>query len=124
MSIILINRHLLSTVIVFQRSLTTKSSSQMANHMKKLNDTRQYQKTIQLFHENKSNQTIDLYSRPLAYELLKACTHLNDIHLGTFIHQQIKSNVHDDKFILFSLMNLYGKIYTITFCSFSIEFHM
>lgn len=109
--------------IVFQRSLIVKSDFELSREMKKFNDIKQFQKTIELFQKHKQIKDVAQCSSFVISDLLKACTHLNNIELGSKIHSQIESRVNHDPYILLSLINLYSKlrIYLISACKFFLK---
>jgi 3-methyladenine DNA glycosylase AlkD len=86
-------------------SVSSSSSwSKLDSTMKKLIDSKQYRKALNLFDEQSET------SSDIAINLaLKACTQLNDHQRGIHIGQQLSSKSLKDPFIQTSLIHLYSK---------------
>jgi hypothetical protein len=95
---------------LYQKRCLTSSTSlptttDLDVSMKKLIDSKQYQKAIDLF-EQQSNLCTDI-SVNMA---LKACTKLHDYQRGIKIEKQLSSHSRNNHFIQTSLIHFYSKL--------------
>jgi AICAR transformylase/IMP cyclohydrolase PurH len=84
------------------------SSSKTTNlyfSMKKLIDSKQYQKALDLF-----QQQSELRTDISVNMALKACTKLHDYQSGINIEKQLSSHSLNNNFILTSLIHFYSKL--------------
>ncbi|CAF0982048.1 unnamed protein product [Adineta ricciae] len=106
MSIKVLNlRALCSTVVT--RGLTTKQSDfDLGMKMKYHNDSKRFDKTLQLFdvHMKKNLKTT---STIIITQALKACTHLEDLQRGQSIHQYISPSIKYDSYVSTAFIHLY-----------------
>jgi len=109
MSAKLLNIRLSSLILVAKRFLAIRSDFDIANQMKVFNQQKEYQKTIELFHEHKQIYDITQSSSYITAQLLKACVQLNNVSLGKMIHHQISSDMTNNPFVLLQLISLYSK---------------
>ncbi|CAF0885705.1 unnamed protein product [Adineta ricciae] len=92
---------------VVTRGLTTKQSDfDLGMKMKCHNDSKRFDKTLQLFdvHMKKNLKTT---STIIITQALKACTHLEDLQRGQSIHQYISPSIKYDSYISTSFIHLY-----------------
>lgn len=75
--------------------------------MKRLNDNRQFQKSLALFEAHMANQ-------PNAFtvnQALKACIQLGEINRGIAIYQNLSSSLINNHFIQANLIHLYRRLF-------------
>ena len=75
----LINRCLSNVFILLNRSTMNKANTDLSNQMKSFNDSKQYEKTLQLFDENQTKNKSQTLSRSTLFHVLKASTELQDM---------------------------------------------
>jgi hypothetical protein len=76
--------------------------------MKKLFDSKQYKKALDVFHEQSESRT-DV-SINIA---LKSCTMLRNYEYGKIIRQQLSSHSLNNKFIQTSLIQFYSELFLL-----------
>ena len=96
-------------MITLKRSVIIQDKVDLGVEMKRLNDRKQFRKTLELFDKHKDNN-IQTFSTFTITQTLKACAHLRDIQRGSTIHHLISSRVRDDLHVQVSLVNLYSKV--------------
>ncbi|CAF4211845.1 unnamed protein product, partial [Rotaria sordida] len=101
-----LNRRLTSLMFIIDYRMIFRSSSGLAIQMKLLNDSQQYEKAHELFDKyiKNNNQT---FSNSTIIQALKACAKTRDIQRGFNIYHLISSRIHNDSYILTSLIHLY-----------------
>ena len=106
----LFNRRLNSSMRFLKYSMTTQSQSNfdLASKLKLLNDSKQYQKALELFDNYKENDAKNL-SNLSVIQALKACALTRDLRRGSNIHRLFASRVNNDFYLLTSLIHLYSK---------------
>lgn len=97
-----INLRLLSSAIINKRPFD------LGVELKSLNDKKQFRKTLELFNKYKEKDIQTLSSLTIT-QVLKACTHLGDLHRGSTVHQRLQQRVKEDVYIQVSLIHLYSK---------------
>ncbi|CAF1421264.1 unnamed protein product [Adineta ricciae] len=97
---------LLSLMAFVERSTIIRFASNIGDRLKKLNESKQFQRTLQLFHQHQKNNNEILSSLTIT-QALKACTHLKDIQRGKAIHDLVSSRTKDDHYIVTSLIHMY-----------------
>ena len=107
-SIKLLNYRLSSHMIIPKCSVMIKNKFDLGVEMKRLNDRKQFTKTLELFDKHKNNN-IQTFSSLTITQILKACANVQDIGRGSTIHHHISSRVKDDLYILASLIHLYSR---------------
>ena len=86
------------------RSISS-TATPLESTMKKLTDSRQYQKVLDLFGQQSSIPTTST-ALTLA---LKACTKLHDRERGIEIHRQLSTRSLEDPYVQTSLIHFYSK---------------
>ncbi|CAF3999535.1 unnamed protein product, partial [Rotaria sordida] len=104
-----LNRRLTSLMFIVDYRMIFRSSSDLAIQIKLLNDSQQYEKALELFDKyiKNNNQT---FSNSTIIQALKACAKTRDIQRGSNIYHLISSRIHNDSYILTSLIHLYSYI--------------
>ena len=92
------------------RSATIRYISNLGDRLKTLNDSKQFQQALQLFHQHQKNKNEILSSLTIT-QALKACTHLKDIRSGKAIHDLVSSRTKNDQYIVTSLIHMYSEFH-------------
>lgn len=74
-----VSRRLSNVFILLKRSMMNKANINLSNQMKSFNDSKQYDKTLQLFDENQIKNKNQTFSRSTLFHVLKASTELKDM---------------------------------------------
>ena len=80
----------------------------LGGEMKRLNDSRQFKKSLALF-DTHTKQQLNAFAVDQA---LKACIQLNDIKRGIQIHHTHASSFVNNSFIQANLINLYSRSFS------------
>ena len=83
----------------------TSTFVDLGAQMKRLNDDRQFKKSLVLFDTHIEKQSSAL----AANQALKACIQLTNINRGIEIHQNLSSSLINNTFIQTNLIRLYSK---------------
>ncbi|CAF1644608.1 unnamed protein product, partial [Adineta ricciae] len=78
----------------------------LGDRLKTLNDSKQFQQALQLFHQHQKNNNETL-SRSVIAQALKACARLKDIRSGKAIHDLVSSHTKENEYIVTSLIHMY-----------------
>ena len=104
----LINHRSLFQTVFVKRPVILHSNFDLGIQMKTLNNAKQFKNALELFDKYKANN-IDRISNSTIIQALKACAEVHDLHRGSAIHHLISSRIHNDPYILTSLIHLYSK---------------
>ena len=89
----------------FRFSRLSSTFVDIGMQMKRLNDTKQYNKALSLFNRHLQQQPTSL----IINQALKSCINLNDFHRGKLIHQQLSPFLLNNYYIRTNLIRLYSK---------------
>ncbi|CAF1456564.1 unnamed protein product [Adineta ricciae] len=101
-----LNYGLVPLMSLLKGTTIIRFASNLGDRLKTLNDSKQFQQALQLFHQHQKNNTEILSSLTIT-QALKACTHLRDIQSGKAIHALVTSRTKDDQYIVTSLIHMY-----------------
>ncbi|CAF1660480.1 unnamed protein product, partial [Adineta ricciae] len=101
-----LNYGLVPLMSLLKGTTIIRFASNLGDRLKTLNDSKQFQQALQLFHQHQKNNTEILSSLTIT-QALKACTHLRDIRSGKAIHDLVTSRTKDDQYIVTSLIHMY-----------------
>ena len=100
-------RSLLCTV---RRPVSSGTDFDLAHRMKRLNETHQYEKVLDLFNTYKGKKDIKQLSSMIITQALKACSRTGNLQYGSSIHHLVSSRLNTDPYIASSLIHLYSKL--------------
>ncbi|CAF1456583.1 unnamed protein product [Adineta ricciae] len=89
-----------------KRSTIIRFASNLGDRLKTLNDGKQFQQALQLFHQHQKNNNETLSSSAIA-QGLKSCARLKDIRSGKAIHDLVSSRTKENEYIVTSLIHMY-----------------
>ena len=122
MTIRLLNRCLSFSTVFLKPSNNIKSSINLANEMKLLNDKKQFKKALAILDQH-GTDNITTSSNFLITQALQACAHLGDLQRGKTIHNRITLRVKEDMYLSTTLVQMYSKFQQeLPFFSFLIYF--
>ena len=87
---------------------TSRSDFELQKEMKRLNDLKQYEKTLVLFDNYEKNNPVKL-SDPVVTQALKACTQMGAFQRGSSLYHSVASRIKGDSYTLSSLIHLFSE---------------